>query len=123
MSRAFYGMKDTERPVLFSVISIALNIVLNAFLINSMEHKGLALATAIASMVNFILLYVVFNIKYVKLDLTKMLKFKTKVILTTGIALGGSFYLENIFIKLGVFCIIYLAFWVWPLKKKGVEVF
>jgi len=123
MSRAFYGMKDTKRPVLFSIISIIINITLNALLINTMKHRGLALATAIASMVNFILLYVVFNIKYVKLDLMNILKFKTKVIFTTAIAVGGSFYLENIFIKLIVFAIIYMSFWIWPLKKNGVEIF
>jgi putative peptidoglycan lipid II flippase len=123
MSRAFYGMKDTKRPVLFSVISITVNIILNAILINSMKHKGLALATAISSTINFILLYLVFNKKYVKLDLGNILKFKGKVLVSTAIALGGSFYIDNIFVKLVVFAIIYLSFWALPLKKKGVEVF
>ena len=123
MSRAFYGMKDTKRPVMFSIISIVINIGLNALLIGSMRHRGLALATAIASMVNFILLYVVFNIKYVKLDFMNIVKFKLKVIITTIIALIGSFYIGNIIIKLIIFSVIYLAFWALPLKKKGVEVF
>ena len=123
MSRAFYGMKDTKRPVLFSIISIVTNIGLNALLIKTMHHKGLALATAIASMVNFLLLYTIFNIKYVKLDLVYILKFKSKVIITTGFALAGSFYIDNIFIKLITFAIIYLLFWAWPLKKKGVDLF
>ena len=123
MSRAFYGMKDTKRPVIFSIISIVINIGLNALLITSMHHRGLALATAIASMINFMLLYIVFNIRYIKLDLVYLIKFKTKVIITTGIALGVSFYINNLFIKLIVFSVIYLAFWALPLKKKGVEVF
>lgn len=123
MSRAFYGMKDTKRPVIFSVISIVINIILNAVLIKQFEHRGLALATAIASMVNFILLYITFNKKYIKLDIARILKFKIKVVLSTGIALGGSFYLENIFVKLIVFSIIYLTLWAWPLKKYKLEVF
>ena len=123
MSRAFYGMKDTKRPVIFSVISIVINIGLNAVLIRQFQHKGLALATAIASMINFILLYIVFNRKYIKLDLIYLIRFKVKVILTTGIALGGSFYIDNIFIKLIVFSVIYLGFWAVPLKKKGIELF
>ena len=123
MSRAFYGMKDTKRPVIFSIISITINIILNALLINSMQHRGLALATAIASMVNFILLYLVFNRKYLKLDLMHIVKFKIKVSVSTGIALGGSFYIDNIFIKLIAFALIYLAFWAWPLKKRGVDIF
>jgi putative peptidoglycan lipid II flippase len=52
-----------------------------------------------------------------------ILKFKIKVLVSTGIALGGSFYIDNIFIKLIAFALIYLAFWAWPLKKKGVDIF
>ncbi len=123
MSRAFYGMKDTKKPVIFSIISITVNIVLNAVLIKHFQHKGLALATAIASMVNFILLYITFNKKYIKLDLTYIVKFKFKVIMSTLLALGGSFYIDNIFIKLITFSGIYLALWAWPLKKNQLEVF
>jgi len=123
MSRAFYGMKDTKRPVIFSVISITINIILNAVLIRQFQHRGLALATAIASMVNFMLLYITFNKKYIKLDLAYIVKFKLKVVISTALALGGSFYLDNIFIKLIVFSGIYLALWAWPLKRKKLEVF
>lgn len=123
LSRAFYGMKDTKRPVIFSVISIVINIILNAILIDKFQHKGLALATAIASMVNFILLYIIFNKKYIKLDFICIIKFKFKVLISTALALGGSFYLENIFIKLIVFSGIYLALWAWPLKKNKINVF
>jgi putative peptidoglycan lipid II flippase len=123
MSRAFYGMKDTKMPVIFSVISITINIILNAVLIDRFQHKGLALATAIASMVNFMLLYITFNKKYIKLDLAYIVKFKLKVVMSTAIALGGSFYLDNIFIKLITFSGIYLVLWAWPLKKNKLEVF
>jgi len=123
MSRAFYGMKDTKRPVIFSVISIVINIILNAVLIKQFQHRGLALATAIASMVNFMLLYITFNKKYIKLDLTYMVKFKFKVVMSTLMALGGSFYIDNVFIKLITFSLIYLALWAWPLKKNKLEVF
>lgn len=123
MSRAFYGMKDTKMPVIFSVISITINIILNAVLIRQFQHRGLALATAIASMVNFMLLYITFNKKYIKLNLAYIVKFKLKVVISTAIALGGSFYLDNIFIKLITFSGIYLALWAWPLKKNKLEVF
>lgn len=123
MSRAFYGMKDTKRPVMFSIISILINIILNAILIKQFQHRGLAMATAIASMVNFMLLYITFNRKYIKLDLAHIVKFKFKVIISTAIALGGSFYIDNIFIKLIAFSGIYLVLWALPLKKNKLEVF
>jgi putative peptidoglycan lipid II flippase len=109
--------------VIFSVISITINIILNAVLIRQFQHRGLALATAIASMVNFMLLYITFNKKYIKLDLAYIVRFKFKVVASTALALGGSFYLDNVFIKLITFSGIYLALWAWPLKKKKLEVF
>ena len=123
MSRAFYGMKDTKRPVIFSTVSIIINIILNALLVSHFQHRGLAIATAVASMVNFTLLYITFNKKYIKLNWSYIVRFKFKVVVSTAIALGGSFYIDNIFIKLIVFSGVYLAFWVWPFKKNKLEVF
>ncbi len=123
MSRAFYGMEDTKRPVFFSLISIGVNIVLNTLLIDSMEHKGLALATAIASTVNFSLLFFVFNKKYTQLNMKRIMFFKFKVLSSTIIALVGSFFIENAIIKLIIFSIIYLIFWVSSLKNKGLGIF
>lgn len=48
-SRAFYAVQDTRTPVLVSVMTVILNVVLNLSLIKPMAHGGLALATAIAS--------------------------------------------------------------------------
>ena len=104
-------------------ISIIINIILNALLVSHFQHRGLAIATAVASMVNFTLLYITFNKKYIKLNWSYIVRFKFKVVVSTAIALGGSFYIDNIFIKLIVFSGVYLAFWVWPFKKNKLEVF
>ncbi len=53
---AFYALGDTRTPVRTSVTSVVLKIAINFVLIIRMGFLGLALATAIASWANFVLL-------------------------------------------------------------------
>ena len=53
---AFYAMQDTRTPVKTATIAIAVNILLGVLLMGPMRHAGLALATALASMVNLLLM-------------------------------------------------------------------
>ncbi len=48
----FHSMQDTKTPVRISTISLLVNIVLNVILMRFMQHAGLALATALSSMLN-----------------------------------------------------------------------
>jgi putative peptidoglycan lipid II flippase len=52
----FYALQDTRTPVRMAMISIAANIVLGIILMRPLLHGGLALATSLASMLNFGLL-------------------------------------------------------------------
>jgi putative peptidoglycan lipid II flippase len=52
----FYALQDTKTPVKMAVFSVLTNIVLSLILMGPMLHCGLALATALASMLNFVLL-------------------------------------------------------------------
>jgi len=54
----YYSMKDTATPVKFAIISLVVNIILSLLLMNLLAHNGLALATSIASMINFLLLVI-----------------------------------------------------------------
>lgn len=65
--RVFYSLQDTKSPVLCNAIGILCNIVLNLILIRSMQHRGLALATSIASLVSFSLLTISLTRKYPRL--------------------------------------------------------
>ena len=123
MTRAFYSVKNSKYPVKFSIISIIINIVLNFLLIRSMEYRGLALSTSIASGVNFLLLLIVFRKKYINFSLKKFYIFLLKVLLATTIALIGSFKVENTILKLSVFSIIYMVIWGRSLLKNKMEVF
>lgn len=123
LTRSFYGMKNSKDPVKFSVISIFVNIILNALLIGPLKYKGLALSTSIAAMCNFGLLFYYFRKKYIKLNCKPLFKFKIKVLATTIISILGSFYIDNIIIKLVIFSLIYLSLWAYPIYKKKLEVF
>ena len=123
MTRAFYSVKNSSYPVRFSIVSIIINIVLNFALIKPMAYRGLALSTSIASGVNFILLVYVFRKKYMEFPLKRSLIFFGKVILTTAVALGASYYVHNTIIKLVVFSAVYMVFWAKSLIKNKMEVF
>ena len=123
MTRAFYSVKNSSYPVRFSIVSIIINIVLNFALIKPMAYRGLALSTSIASGVNFILLVYIFRKKYMKFPLKRSLIFFGKVMLTTAIALGASYYVHNTVIKLLVFSAVYMIFWAKSLIKNKMEVF
>ncbi|HHX70364.1 MAG TPA: murein biosynthesis integral membrane protein MurJ [Gallicola sp.] len=49
--RAYYSLQDTKTPMINGFIAVGLNVVLNFILIGPMEHRGLALATAISTTV------------------------------------------------------------------------
>jgi putative peptidoglycan lipid II flippase len=52
----FYSLQDTITPVIMALFSITANIVLGILLMGPLGHGGLALATSVASMLNFLLL-------------------------------------------------------------------
>ena len=51
-SPSFYALRDARTPVLVSMITVGTNVVLNLWLVRVMGFGGLALGTAIASLVN-----------------------------------------------------------------------
>lgn len=59
----FYARQDIKTPVRIAVVSLVLNACLNAILIQQYAHVGLALATALAAIVNAALLFWAFRKK------------------------------------------------------------
>lgn len=51
-SPTFYALNDSRTPVLVSVSTIALNLILNITLVRVLSYQGLALGTAIAALFN-----------------------------------------------------------------------
>ena len=54
----YYALQDTKTPTINSLLAIVLNIVINLLLMRTMEHKGLALATALSSFITTVLLII-----------------------------------------------------------------
>ena len=69
---AFYAMKDMKTPVKIGFIALFVNIALNLILMWSMKERGLALSTALASILNLVLLNVFLAKKIGPLPLKKM---------------------------------------------------
>ena len=57
VASTFYSLQDTKTPVKIAAISVAANIVFSFILMGPLRHGGLAFANAIASAINFILLF------------------------------------------------------------------
>jgi len=57
LASGFYARQDTRTPVKIAVIAMLTNIILNLMLIIPFKHAGLALSTALAAIVNAVLLY------------------------------------------------------------------
>ncbi|MBQ4100861.1 MAG: polysaccharide biosynthesis C-terminal domain-containing protein, partial [Oscillospiraceae bacterium] len=57
LNKVFYSLRDSKTPMINGAIAVVLNIVLNLIFIGPLQHKGLALATSISSLLTVILLF------------------------------------------------------------------
>ena len=62
--KVYYAMQDMRTPVICGIIGAVTNILLILLLVGPMQHRGLALATGIAAIVNSLLLYLILRRKY-----------------------------------------------------------
>src|SRR3989338_6821902 len=65
---AFYSMQDTKTPALAAIVAVGANILLSLLLMGPLKHAGLALATALASMLNGAILVAVLNLRLGGID-------------------------------------------------------
>lgn len=123
MTRAFYSMEDSRYPVKTSIISIVINIILNALFISKLGYRGLALATTISSGVNFFMLISKYRKEYIYFKLDKTIRFAVKAIIISLIAILISYKIKITILKFVVFGAVYLGFWAKTLYKNKMEVF
>lgn len=62
--KVYYAMQDMRTPVVCGIIGALTNIAMILILVGPMAHKGLALATSIAAIVNSAQLYLILRRKY-----------------------------------------------------------
>jgi putative peptidoglycan lipid II flippase len=64
----FYSLQDTKTPLKIAILSVLTNIFFSIILMGPLKHGGLALANAIASAINFIVLFSLLRVKLGRLD-------------------------------------------------------
>ncbi len=81
----FYALQDTKTPVRMAVISVCANIILGIILMGPLSHGGLALATSLASMLNFGLLVRALRFKLGVLGWRNIMESVCKTMICSGV--------------------------------------
>lgn len=118
MSRCFYIMKNTKDPVRFSILSIFINTVLALIFVWKFKHVGIAVSAAAAGMINFTLLFVVFNKKYIRLDIGALVKFAAIVAGGAGIALAAAMAVNGAVFRVALFTLVFVLVFLKPLLSN-----
>jgi putative peptidoglycan lipid II flippase len=87
-----YSLGMTRLPVIVSFIAIGVNIILNFALMGPLQHRGLALATSIASILNFTLLFHILRRKIGRLDGGRIARAAFRILLASGVAAGAGYF-------------------------------
>ncbi len=84
----FFALKDTFTPTIVSAVSLVINIILNTLFMFPMKINGLALATSVSGIINFLILFYLIDKKIKGMDKRSIAVFIAKVILASlGMAL------------------------------------
>jgi len=79
----FYAVKNTKTPVAIAATSVGVNIIMSLLLMQFFSYMGLAMATAIAAVVNISLLLYFFNRKIGRIDWSSIVPTVSKIILAS----------------------------------------
>ncbi|EKD55659.1 MAG: hypothetical protein ACD_59C00079G0002 [uncultured bacterium] len=106
LAPAFYAFNETRIPVLASIASVICNIFLNFILVQKYSYFGLALATSITMILNFIILFVFIKLR-IRAIAVKKIAFAFVKITAASLLMGVVlFYLYD-----GVFIHMRPIFW------------
>lgn len=124
LNNVYYSIQDTKTPMINSLITVILNIILNLLLIKFMAHRGLALATSISVNISSLLLLYRLKRKIGSFGFNKSIKCGVKsliaatfmgiivyfinLILSKHIGIGRIGELINLLISVGIGGSVYL---------------
>jgi putative peptidoglycan lipid II flippase len=91
---AFYSARDTKTPVIVACISFVLNIVLNIVFLQAIFYKrfqngGPALATVLATLFDFFVLFAIFRLRYGALGSSEIFRSIWKITVCSAIMGAG----------------------------------
>jgi len=99
----FYSMQDTKTPLKVAILSVLTNIIFSIILMRPLKHGGLALANAIASAVNFSILFLLLRAKLGRIDGRNILRAFAKTAIASLIMgfIGWFIIRDNIWVETG----------------------
>jgi putative peptidoglycan lipid II flippase len=121
-SPTFYAMKEARTPVLISMATIALNLVLNLVLVRYYSFQGLAIGTAIAALFNAACLFVVLSRRIDGID-GRRVCVATAKILIASLAMGAAAVLTERWLNEALPSFTSLADWMAVTTRAGIRVF
>jgi putative peptidoglycan lipid II flippase len=98
ISPSFYSLRDTRTPVLVSLGTILLNVILSMWLNSVMGFRGLALSTAIASNANACLLLLLLSRRLGGVDEPRLGRAFVKIVVASAI-MGVAAYYAHIWLR------------------------
>jgi putative peptidoglycan lipid II flippase len=96
VSPSFYAMGNSRTPVISSAVSVAFNIVLSLLLVRTLGHRGLALGTAAAALVNAGFLLVLLRARLGGLDGRRVLVAAVKIMVASVAMAMAAYYSERL---------------------------
>lgn len=92
ITSGFYALQDTKTPVKTGIFCLLLNLALNLIFMRTLKESGLALATSIAGIVQFLLLVAIFKRKVPSFPLGEIAQSFFRILLAS--------------LAMGIFCVM-----------------
>lgn len=89
--RIFYALQDTKTPMINSIYTLVLNVILNIIFVQFLGHVGLALATSVTTTITAVILLYSLRKKIGNLGLEAMIQSSLKI-LASSLVMGGTVY-------------------------------
>jgi len=92
---SFYALRESRVPVMVSIATMLLNVVLNLALVRVIGFRGLALGTALASIVNAVLLLWLLRRRIGGIDGRRLAVAVAKISVASAVMAGSAVWLET----------------------------
>ncbi|HOD54065.1 MAG TPA: murein biosynthesis integral membrane protein MurJ [Candidatus Cloacimonadota bacterium] len=120
----FYAAKDTKTPVKIAAAMCLTNIVLNVALMFPLKHAGLALATSISAMLQFIIMLIILLKRFPEIRISKIRINLLKILLISSILYFAVFFVSKIWITHGFLLLlikvcVMIALWIFLFISLG----
>lgn len=96
MVPVFYAIGNTKYPVVGSFLGVAINILTITLVIDALQHRGIALSTSCAMILNFLFLSVVLYRKLSGYPLGYLLQGLAKILVATALMCAGIWGVQRV---------------------------